>query len=159
MDFHYLKKSFLDQSIQKKLLFNFEKRSTAVDCFSCRCDGNKLLLLDTLCRGGLTKTWTLMFSLSAGVLRKLNACWLQRRTSCESTSRKPSRWQVSWNLSRRAFLSALPMWPPVKFFSKFNDFFSGYFDLVNMYVLIIKINIFRGDRNNMSAKTATVVTA
>ena len=45
---------------------------------------------------------------------------------------------------------------PVKFFSKLNKFIFGYFNPVNIYFLIIKINIFRGDLSDISAKTATL---
>ena len=44
----------------------------------------------------------------------------------------------------------------VKFFSKFIYLFVGYFDPVNIYILMIKINNFRGDFSDISAKTATL---
>ena len=44
----------------------------------------------------------------------------------------------------------------VKFFSKSNNLFFGYFDPINIF-LIIKINNFRGDLSDVSAKTATLV--
>ena len=44
----------------------------------------------------------------------------------------------------------------VKFFSKLNYIFFGHFDPKNIF-LIIKINIFRGDLSDSSAKTATLV--
>ena len=42
----------------------------------------------------------------------------------------------------------------VKFFSKLNNLFLGYFDPINNF-LIIKMNNFRGDLSDISAKTAT----
>ena len=47
--------------------------------------------------------------------------------------------------------------PPVKFFSKLNYFISGYFDPINIF-LIIKINNLQGDLSSISAKTATLDT-
>ena len=44
----------------------------------------------------------------------------------------------------------------VKFFSKWNDLFCGYFDPINMFQ-IIQINNLGGDLSNISAKTATLV--
>ena len=43
----------------------------------------------------------------------------------------------------------------VKIFSKLNYFTFGYFDPI-IFFLIIKINNFRGDLSDVSAKTATL---
>ena len=43
----------------------------------------------------------------------------------------------------------------VKFFSELNKLFFGYFDSI-IFFLIIKINYFRGDLRDISAKTATL---
>jgi hypothetical protein len=54
-------------------------------------------------------------------------------------------------------LSRVILSSAVKFFQNFNNLFFGYFDPVNIYFLVIKINNFRGDLSNISAKTATLV--
>ena len=56
-------------------------------------------------------------------------------------------------LARRLFLTGSTA--SVKFFSKLNYYFFGYFDHVNNF-LIIKITNFRGDLSDISAKTATL---
>ena len=44
----------------------------------------------------------------------------------------------------------------MKFFSKVIRFFLGYFDPINIF-LIIKINNFRGDLSDILAKTASLL--
>ena len=44
----------------------------------------------------------------------------------------------------------------MKFFSKLNNLFFGYFDPITNF-LIIKISNFRGDLSDISAKTATLM--
>ena len=50
------------------------------------------------------------------------------------------------------------MQPPVKFFSKCDYNFLGYFDPIKTF-LIIKINNFRGDLSDVSAKMAILAAA
>ena len=47
-------------------------------------------------------------------------------------------------------------WHSVKFFSKLNEIFSGYFDPKNI-LYMININNFRGDLSNISAKKTSLV--
>ena len=73
---------------------------------------------------------------------------LQHRASTGASPTLSPSWE---HLLRTSTLS------PVKVFSKLNYFIVGYFDHVINFV-IIKINIFRGDLSDISAKTASLTT-